>query len=126
MTLSAYLRRPECEIRFGVRIRAEAFGRVDGVPLLLHELAVVEARDASLQCGILEEVSVPLKAVQGDGKQFVEPARSKFTIFTTPGRSSTWRRPELKVLARTYIELSLLASAEESVDASGRRSAQNL
>ena len=37
----------ECEIRLGARMRAEALGRVDGVPWLGHELAMVEDRRAS-------------------------------------------------------------------------------
>ena len=49
--------------------------RVDGVPLLVHEFAIVEARDASVQCGIPEEVLAPLKAARKKANiYFVEPS----------------------------------------------------
>ena len=52
-------------------MRAEALGPLDRVPLLVRELAMVEARDASTQCGILEEVLAPLDGGAGHGQQFV-------------------------------------------------------
>ena len=55
----------EYEIRFGATMCAEALGRIGGVLfLLVHELATVVARDASVTCGFLEEVQAPLKKAQ--------------------------------------------------------------
>ena len=64
------------EILFGARMRAEALRRVDGVRLLLHVDSMVQARD-----------------VRRRGRwHTVSEARSKLTISTTSGRSSTFDR----------------------------------